>query len=214
MDFEFAIWQMIFLFVSPQKVYRNFQSRKQTKSQFARDDPAFLVLLTCFLSVSTIGLGILLGLKFLQFVRLFFYTIFVDYICGGLLIATISWFLGNRYLRVDKSQDVEWGYAFDIHLNACFPPLVILYIVQFFLYNAVINYDTLSARFLGNTIWLIACGYYIYITFLGYASVEILQKTHLILSPLPLILLFYVATLCADINISRLVMEFYYHRVL
>lgn len=76
MDFEFALWQMIYLFVSPQKLYRNFSYRKrklfiwltrffccwrrqcililiscnlivisETKSQFARDDPAFLVLL-------------------------------------------------------------------------------------------------------------------------------------------------------------------------
>lgn len=67
MDFEFAMWQMIYLFISPQKLYRNFSYRKrkkliifhlrkskkinisfdftETKSQFARDDPAFLVLL-------------------------------------------------------------------------------------------------------------------------------------------------------------------------
>ncbi|CAL4124887.1 unnamed protein product, partial [Meganyctiphanes norvegica] len=47
MDFEFAAWQMMHLFYSPQKIYRNFQYRKQTKQQFARDDPAFVVLL-CF----------------------------------------------------------------------------------------------------------------------------------------------------------------------
>lgn len=28
MDFEFAFWQMLFLLVSPQKVYRNFMYRK------------------------------------------------------------------------------------------------------------------------------------------------------------------------------------------
>lgn len=28
MDFEFALWQMTFLFINPQKVYRNFQHRK------------------------------------------------------------------------------------------------------------------------------------------------------------------------------------------
>jgi len=28
MDFEFAFWQMTFLFINPQKVYRNFQHRK------------------------------------------------------------------------------------------------------------------------------------------------------------------------------------------
>lgn len=28
MDFEFALWQMLYLFVAPQKVYRNFFYRK------------------------------------------------------------------------------------------------------------------------------------------------------------------------------------------
>lgn len=49
MDFEFALWQMLYLFTSPQRVYRNFQYRKQTKDQWARDDPAFLVLLSIWL---------------------------------------------------------------------------------------------------------------------------------------------------------------------
>ncbi|XP_031839985.1 unc50 RNA binding protein [Nomia melanderi] len=213
MDFEFALWQMIFLFVSPQKVYRNFQSRKQTKSQFARDDPAFLVLLMCCLCISSIGFTIVLGLGFLQFIKLLFYMIFVDYLLAGLIVATTFWFITNRYLRIDKAQDVEWGYAFDVHLNAFFPPLVILHIVQLFLYNGLINYDTFSSRFFGNTIWLIAVGYYIYITFLGYTSIEILHNPHVILSALPITLLIYIMTLCAGINISHLVMEFYHYRV-
>lgn len=29
MDFEFALWQMLYLFISPQKVYRNFSYRKR-----------------------------------------------------------------------------------------------------------------------------------------------------------------------------------------
>lgn len=49
MDFEFAAWQMLYLFTSPQRVYRNFHYRKQTKDQWARDDPAFLVLLGVWL---------------------------------------------------------------------------------------------------------------------------------------------------------------------
>lgn len=28
MDFEFAMWQMMYLFIAPQKVYRNFNYRK------------------------------------------------------------------------------------------------------------------------------------------------------------------------------------------
>ncbi|XP_017891562.1 protein unc-50 homolog [Ceratina calcarata] len=212
MDFEFALWQMIFLFISPQKVYRNFQSRKQTKSQFARDDPAFLVLLLCCLCISSIGFAIVLGLTFFQFIKLLFYMIFIDYLAIGLIEATIFWFIANRYLRIDKTQDVEWGYAFDIQLNASFPPLVILHIVQLFLYNGLIKHDTFSSRFVGNSIWLIAAVYYIYITFLGYTSMGILHKTHNILSTLPFIFLMYIMTLCAGINISRLVMVFYFYR--
>lgn len=29
MDFEFALWQMLYLFISPQKVYRNVNYRKR-----------------------------------------------------------------------------------------------------------------------------------------------------------------------------------------
>lgn len=214
MDFEFAVWQMIFLFISPQKVYRNFQNRKQTKSQFARDDPAFLVLITCCFCISTVGFAIVLSLKFFQFVKLLFYMVFIDYIAIGLLITTLFWFAANRYLRIDRTQDVEWGYAFDIHLNAMFPSLIILHVFQLILYNALINNNSFFGRFLGNTFWFIAIGYYIYITSLGYANIEILHKTHLLLSSLPVILLTYVITLCAGINISYLVMEFYRYRAL
>lgn len=34
-----------------------------------------------------------------------------------------------------RGEDVEWGYAFDVHLNAYFPALVILHVVQFFFYH-------------------------------------------------------------------------------
>ena len=50
MDFEFAMWQAVYLLVNPQQVYRNFAYRKQTKNQYARDDPAFLVLISIILT--------------------------------------------------------------------------------------------------------------------------------------------------------------------
>ena len=53
MDFEFAFWQMVYLLSNPRIVYKNFTYRKKTKAQFARDDPAFLVLLAGWLVVSS-----------------------------------------------------------------------------------------------------------------------------------------------------------------
>ena len=53
MDFEFAFWQMVYLLSNPRVVYKNFTYRKKTKAQFARDDPAFLVLLAGWLVISS-----------------------------------------------------------------------------------------------------------------------------------------------------------------
>ena len=53
MDFEFAFWQMAYLLSNPKVVYKNFTYRKKTKAQFARDDPAFLVLLAGWLVISS-----------------------------------------------------------------------------------------------------------------------------------------------------------------
>ncbi|KAK2497744.1 hypothetical protein MC885_007896 [Smutsia gigantea] len=101
MDFEFAAWQMLYLFTSPQRVYRNFHYRKQTKDQWARDDPAFLVLLSIWLCVK----------------------------------------------RQSRDYDVEWGYAFDVHLNAFYPLLVILHFIQLLFINPL--------PFLKNTVILL-----------------------------------------------------------
>jgi len=142
MDFEFALWQMIYLFISPQKVYRNFNYRKQTKAQFARDDPAFLVLLVVCLCLTSLGFGWVLDLTFWQSISFIFYVVFVDCIFAGVIVATFFWIVTNRYLRSSQIEaDIEWGYAFDVHLNAFFPPLMLLHFVQLLFYNWVIGLD-------------------------------------------------------------------------
>lgn len=53
----------------------------------------------------------------------------------------INRFIANKYLIKSnyKGQDVEWAYAFDIHLNAFVPTLVISHIFQLFFYNGMYN---------------------------------------------------------------------------
>lgn len=216
MDFEFALWQMFNLFVSPQKVYRNFQYRKQTKNQFARDDPAFLVLLGFWLIVSSIGFAVVLKLQFLSFLKFLLWVIFIDCIAVGIFISTCLWFVSNRYLRKPacKDQDVEWAYSFDVHLNAFFPLLIILHIFQLFFYHILISQDWFVSRFVGNTFWLIALGYYLYITFLGYSALPILENTQVLLYPLLVLFLMYLIFLVIGYNICLHVMNFYEYRVL
>lgn len=50
-------------------------------------------------------------------------------------------FIANKYLIKSnyKGQDVEWAYAFDVHLNAFVPMLVISNIFQLFFYDGMYN---------------------------------------------------------------------------
>ena len=47
-------------------------------------------------------------------------------------VAVVRRLVTNRHLIVQppRGQDVEWGYCFDIHLNAFFPLLMILHFFQ------------------------------------------------------------------------------------
>ena len=73
------------------------QDLQETKAQFARDDPAFLVLLAALLLVSTVraekksyietfdslfqaGFSFVLGIHFWAFIKFLLYVIFVDLI--------------------------------------------------------------------------------------------------------------------------------------
>ncbi|XP_039288237.1 protein unc-50 homolog [Nilaparvata lugens] len=216
MDFEFAFWQMTYLFIAPKKVYRNFNYRKETKSQFARDDPAFLVLLSFWLCVSSIGFVFVLGLGFWEFFKFLSYLIFVDCIALGICAATVLWIISNKYFLKPgcMGQDVEWAYAFDIHLNAFFPTLIILHVLQLFFYHVFISHDWFLSRLFGNTLWLIAIGQYVYITFLGYTCLPILHRTHVLMYALVPVFFMYIVSLASGWNIIQTFMDFYHYRVL
>ncbi|XP_047601000.1 protein unc-50 homolog [Lutra lutra] len=215
MDFEFAAWQMLYLFTSPQRVYRNFHYRKQTKDQWARDDPAFLVLLSIWLCVSTIGFGFVLDMGFFETIKLLLWVVFIDCVGVGLLISTLMWFISNKYLvkRQSRDYDVEWGYAFDVHLNAFYPLLVILHFIQLFFINHVILTDTFIGYFVGNTLWLVAVGYYIYVTFLGYSALPFLKNTVILLYPFAPLILLYGLSLALGWNFTHTLCSFYKYRV-
>uniref|UniRef100_A0A8C2YN32 Unc-50-like protein n=1 Tax=Chinchilla lanigera TaxID=34839 RepID=A0A8C2YN32_CHILA len=187
MDFEFTAWQMLYLFTSPKRVYRNFHYRKQTKDKWARDDPAFLVLL----------------------------IVFIDFVGVCLLISTLMWFTSNKYLvkRQSRKYYMEWGYTFEVHLNAFYPLLVILHFIQLFFLNLVTLTDTFIGYLVGNTSWLIAVGYYIYVNFLGYNALPFLKNTVILLYPFALLILLYVLSLTQEWNFTHVLCCFYKCRV-
>lgn len=132
-------------------------------------------------------------------------------------------------MRRSQDQDVEWGYCFDVHLNAFFPLLILLHVVLPLLFYGVVDYPNFFSRLVGNTVWFAATVYYVYITFLGYtglffvhksvdyfevSALPILQKTHVFLYPITFLFIFYVATVSAGWNISQTAMDFYHFRAM
>lgn len=121
------------------------------------------------ISVTSLGFVFVFNLSFMQTIFFILYVVFVDCIFMGIIMASVMWIVANKFFKEeDQPSDVEWAYSFDVHLNAFFPPLIILHFIQLIFYKALFSQDWFIARFLGNTLWLLAIGYYIYITFLGY----------------------------------------------
>ena len=50
--------------------------------------------------------------------------------------------------------------------------------------------------------WLLVLSYYIYITLLGYSSLNLLTRTHYFLAPPTILAVFFLFTLCLNWNLS------------
>jgi len=215
MDIEYTFWIMFYLCFNPSRVYKITYWHKQTKNQWARDDPAFVAICVFFMALASMSYAIAFHyLSFFHIIKTIFWAVFVDFISLGLLVATVGWWLTNKFLRVSThnhsvDQNVEWLYAFDIHCNSFFPLFIILYVIQFFLLPILLSSSFLST-FLSNSLYFIAFVYYYYITFLGYNALPFLQHTVAFLYPILLIFTFYVLGVVLNINFTISIMKFYF----
>eukprot|EP01126_Amoeba_proteus_P000096 TRINITY_DN1003_c0_g2_i4.p1 TRINITY_DN1003_c0_g2~~TRINITY_DN1003_c0_g2_i4.p1 ORF type:complete len:254 (+),score=24.13 TRINITY_DN1003_c0_g2_i4:74-835(+) len=213
-DIEASVWLMYNLFFSPKSVY----SYQRTKHQSARDDPSFLVFLCCGLMCTSTACAIFFAPDWSHVITIIFWTILVDFVLVGVVLSTLFWFVANNYLREKSATySVEWGYSFDIHCNSFFPVFVLLYVVQFFFF--FLNSTGYVSLFLSNTLYIVALGYYHYITFLGYTSLKFLTNTHWLLTPYVFCVFLYILTvvvlpLCGIYwNATAIIFNFYFGKV-
>lgn len=90
----------------------------------------------------------------------------------GILIAFLFKYLVEKYLKDDelgfnRTQGVEFMYAFDIYCNAFVPFYFFNVVIQFFLLPLV-TYNSLINTFISNGLSFIGVVYYCYVTLLGY----------------------------------------------
>src|SRR5690606_19888689 len=68
----------------------------ETKNQWARDDPAFMVVLVAFLAVACIAYGLAFGIKSVfAYIWLVLFTITVDWLLPGIVIASVACWIAN-----------------------------------------------------------------------------------------------------------------------
>jgi len=222
MDFDAACNQfMLLVSTNPSQVYKSSYYRKQTKNQWARDDPAFAVIEVLLLCISTCAYGVSFGIGgVMHYVTLILQAVLVQFLLTGLIIASVGSWVANKHLVHQRThavaQQVEWLYAFDIHCNSFFPLFLILHVLQFFLMPLLLipSFISLVAA---NTLYAVALSYYFYITHLGYRSLPFLNNTEVYLYPVAVVVLLYVGSILAgllgtNINIAVLGMRLYYLR--
>ncbi|XP_042475053.1 protein unc-50 homolog [Macadamia integrifolia] len=215
MDIEYTFWQMFHLCTSPKVVYQHTKFHKQTKNQWARDDPAFVVICCLLLVVATSAYCVAYDHSVAHAVFTVTSVLFFHFFIAGMLLATCCWFLTNTYLREEVAsshaveQRVEWLYAFDVHCNSFFPLFVMLYVIQYFLSPLLVAHGFFPVL-LSNLLFMAAVSYYHYLNFLGYDVLPFLEKTTFFLYPISLIIILSPLLILGGFNPTRYVMSIYF----
>ncbi|KAJ1860461.1 hypothetical protein LPJ73_001363 [Coemansia sp. RSA 2703] len=214
LDIEYALWQMLYLVVSPSRVYRNIYYHKQTKNQWARDDPSFMLLQVVGILVVTAAYSVVYGVGVAGFGRATVGLLGVNYLAMGVLMATLTWTVANRWMARRggahvSEQRVEWMFALDVHCNAFFMLFVPAYVVQFCFLPVVMRTSWMSLV-VGNTLFAVAAAGYVYATYLGLHALPFLQRQEAVLYAIPVVAVAYLWTLAVGFNVSHHVIDYYF----
>ncbi|XP_077225226.1 UNC-50 family protein [Tasmannia lanceolata] len=215
MDIEYTFWQMFHLCTSPKVVYQHTKYHKQTKNQWARDDPAFVVICSLLLVVATSAYCAAYDGSMAHAVFTILSVVFFHFLVIGVILATCCWFLANAYLREEASsshvveQHVEWLYAFDVHCNSFFPTFVVLYVIQYFVSPLLVAHGFIPVL-LSNLLFMVAVSYYHYLNFLGYDVLPFLDRTTFFLYPIGFVIILSPLLILSGFNPTRYCMSMYF----
>lgn len=224
MDFEYTTWQMLYLCVNPRRIYRTTTYHARTKHQWARDDPAFVVVLFYLLTVASLAWCLAFGFSSGETMATILYVLLVDFLAVGAVLASVGWWLSNTYLNEttagttewssgtgarQQAESVEWLYAFDVHCNSFVPLFLLLYVLQFLLLPVLLR-DGHLATLLSNTLYLVAFGVYHYLAFLGYSELPFLRHPEYFVYPIGPLAVAYVLLLLLNVNCTVLVADWYF----
>ncbi|RYQ93726.1 hypothetical protein Ahy_B09g099966 isoform B [Arachis hypogaea] len=209
MDIEYTFWQMLHLCTSPKVVYQHTKYHKQTKNQWARDDPAFVVICSLLVAIATLAYCAAYDHSSAHAIFVVFSVLLFHFFLTG--------FLTNAYLREEApnsyvvEQRVEWMYAFDVHCNSFFPMFVLLYVIHYFLSPLLVAHGFIPVL-LSNLLFMVGASYYHYLNFLGYDVLPFLERTTFFLYPIGVVIVLSPILILSGFNPSRYFMNVYFSR--
>ncbi|CUS09665.1 unnamed protein product [Tuber aestivum] len=185
----------------------------QTKNTWSRDHPSFIVLLTSFLTLTSLALGLAYTPEFASIMRLMFSLVFLHFLLTSVMFALAGYIMCRNFLKVPGTGglgragvvagegEMEFMYCLEIGVGAFFPVWVFLYVIQF-LTMPVLTGDYWISIFLGNSLYLVAFSFYCVITFLGYNALPFLRHTEVMLFPVFVLVVLWVVGLFG-INLTK-----------
>lgn len=219
LDFEVAAWEVVQLVMSPRQVQNSLWYRKQTKNQWARDDPSFVLLQCAMLAVSAIAWGLSYSRGFFSILKLIIYMVGVDFLLVGVAIATVGWLFAERVLKrrgmntadsgFGAHGEMEWAYCFDVHCNGFLYIWLLLYVAQFVML-LIFRPGGLMGTLIGNTLYFGAFSMYFYATFMGYATMPFLEHTELLLAPIGVFAVIYLGSLLFGFSMVQAMLRLYF----
>lgn len=168
--------------------YNSTKTRQMIRGQFARDDPAFIVILLSVMITSNMIYTVFFGHhSFWNFLAVILESVFFDFLLMTSVCSSSIWFICNKYLSINSphhhghsghhhsyhlagnsdGKQVEWLYSFDVHCNSYFIYFMISNVLVLLL-TPILLQKSLFSLILGNSIFLVAIIGYFYGTFLGY----------------------------------------------
>lgn len=215
MDIEFALEQMYELLVSPRRVYSVYvRSRRASKRQMARDDPAFTVLVGLQVLLCAIAYGI--GERVtspLEWLGRILYALLIEYGLVGLILSAVEYLYavhvlstsssssssspssstGGHHSGSSSSSGIGGAGSSSRHVEALYAwdvhcnAFYAFHLIYFVL--GYVLYPLLTPL-LSGLLFCVAVSYYAYIVFAGYLEVPHVTQPQSFLYPLPALWLF------------------------
>eukprot|EP00924_Labyrinthula_sp_SR-Ha-C_P008409 maker-scaffold_11-snap-gene-12.5-mRNA-1 protein AED:0.12 eAED:0.12 QI:105/1/1/1/1/1/2/171/299 len=216
MDINYSLKQMLYLIKSPSKVYKLTSWRKQTKDQWARDDPGFLFLLLLLIITGSFFLSLFAGgpSRFTQIVPTILRSLLLFLFTSFAISYSLN-HVSNSFFRIKHShsaeQKVEILYSFDVHCNSLFPFLLFFYVPNM-VFIKMLTSEKFLLLFVTNSIYAGFGVYYFYLTFLGYLYLPFLDKERVmkLMYPVGAVMVVYVLCLLFKININNFMLSWIY----